>query len=233
MSKRNKERYADNNRKENKHGLLAAVLGIMASICICFVILVSVAELLLYPLGRMWFSREFDKYSVLENLRMEMSIDEALDVAEDMMAYLHGRKSAPGDFFSEREVKHLSDCREIADDLFRFRKLALLAIVVLYVLIKALRRRAAKRTIANTYALTSILSFAGIGYLWYRADSNFQDLFEKFHLLFFDNDLYILDPAEDNLINLLPQGFFSDTAMAIALLYIAASVILLCLVRKH
>ncbi len=233
MSKRNKERYADNNRKENKHGLLAAVLGIMASICICLVILVSVAELLLYPLGRMWFSREFDKYSVLENLRMEMSIDEALDVAEDMMAYLHGRKSAPGDFFSEREVKHLSDCREIADDLFRFRKLALLAIVVLYVLIKALRRRAAKRTIANTYALTSILSFAGIGYLWYRADSNFQGLFEKFHLLFFDNDLYILDPAEDNLINLLPQGFFSDTAMAIALLYIAASVILLCLVRKH
>ena len=109
MRRTNKERYQDGNRKENKHGFLATLLGIVASVCICFVVLVSVAEILLYPLGRMWFSREFDKYSVFENMQIEMSMDEALDVADGMMDYLHGQKSAPGDFFTERELKHLAD----------------------------------------------------------------------------------------------------------------------------
>ena len=233
MSRNYKERYQDGNRKENRHGFLTALLGIVASVCICFVVLVSVAELLLYPLGRMWFSREFDKYSVFENMQIEMSMDEALDVADGMMDYLHGQKSAPGDFFTERELKHLADCREIAENIFLLRWIAVVAIIVLLVLIKALRRHRAKQTIANAYAFTSILSFAGLGYLWYRANQGFGELFEEFHQLMFDNTLYILDPAEDNLINLLPQGFFSDTALAIALMYIAVSVILLFLARKY
>ena len=205
----------------------------MASVCICFIVLVSVAEILLYPLGRMWFSREFDKYSVFENMQIEMSMDEALDVADGMMDYLHGQKSAPGDFFTERELKHLADCREIAESIFLLRWIAIVAIIVLLVLIKALRRHRAKRTIASAYTFTTILSFVGLGYLWYRANQGFGELFEEFHQLMFDNTLYILDPAEDNLINLLPQGFFSDTAQAIALMYIAVSVVLLYLVRKY
>ena len=41
-----------------------------------------------------------------------------------------------------------------------------------------------------------------------------------FHHLFFDNDLWILDPAKDNLINLLPEGFFSDTAFRIGEIFL-------------
>ena len=49
---------------------------------------------------------------------------------------------------------------------------------------------------------------------------SFDRYFVIFHHLFFDNDLWILDPAKDNLINLLPEGFFSDTAFRIGEIFL-------------
>ena len=45
-----------------------------------------------------------------------------------------------------------------------------------------------------------------------------------FHHIFFHNDLWILDPATDMLINIVPEGFFSDTVLHIGItffLYVA------------
>ena len=47
-----------------------------------------------------------------------------------------------------------------------------------------------------------------------------------FHQIFFDNDLWILDPATDLLINIVPEPFFMDTALYIVLLF-GASMLLL------
>ena len=49
---------------------------------------------------------------------------------------------------------------------------------------------------------------------------DFDAAFTKFHHIFFSNDLWLLDPAEDNLINLLPEGFFSDTVIRVTLNFI-------------
>ena len=49
---------------------------------------------------------------------------------------------------------------------------------------------------------------------------SFDRYFVVFHHLFFDNDLWILDPTKDNLINLLPEGFFSDTALRIGKIFL-------------
>ena len=40
-----------------------------------------------------------------------------------------------------------------------------------------------------------------------------------FHHIFFDNDLWILDPSTDLLINIVPEPFFMDTAGRIALTF--------------
>ena len=47
-----------------------------------------------------------------------------------------------------------------------------------------------------------------------------------FHHIFFTNDLWILDPATDMLINIVPEGFFMDTAARIALLFGSLSLVL-------
>ena len=52
------------------------------------------------------------------------------------------------------------------------------------------------------------------------AYTNFTKYFTLFHKIFFDNDLWILNPKTDMLINLLPEGFFSDMAVRILLIFL-------------
>ena len=44
---------------------------------------------------------------------------------------------------------------------------------------------------------------------------DFSSLFWNFHLLFFDNDLWILDGATDIMIQMFPEAFFNEMALAI------------------
>ena len=48
---------------------------------------------------------------------------------------------------------------------------------------------------------------------------DFTQGFTAFHHIFFDNDLWILDPRTDLLINIVPEPFFVDTAARIGLLF--------------
>lgn len=241
MGRRDYDEYENNGRRSN-HGFIAGMLGIIASACVCIIILFSVAQLLFFPLGKTWFRHEFGKYSVLEDVRGEMSMESAVGVLTETMDYLIGKRddlevttTIDGQrqpFFSEREKTHMADCRVLVQKMIIIRRVAIVLAVVLFLAIKVLRRERAKRTIVNTYVVTSIASIAGLGFLWYKASNDFDTFFEKFHKIFFDNNLYVLDPAKDNLINLLPEGFFSDTAIAIAVLYLFATMALLLLAKK-
>lgn len=44
---------------------------------------------------------------------------------------------------------------------------------------------------------------------------NFDDWFTVFHLVFFDNDLWLLDVERDRLIQMFPLEFFQDVVFLI------------------
>ena len=52
---------------------------------------------------------------------------------------------------------------------------------------------------------------------------DFTHVFTVFHHIFFDNDLWILDPRKDNLINIMQEDVFSDAAMWIAGIWLSAA----------
>lgn len=56
---------------------------------------------------------------------------------------------------------------------------------------------------------------------------DFSSAFEKFHKIFFTNDLWILDPRTDVLIQMLPQIFFETMAKYMAGTWFALSMILM------
>ena len=49
--------------------------------------------------------------------------------------------------------------------------------------------------------------------------TDFSKYFIVFHKIFFNNDLWVLDPRTDMLINIVPEGFFFDTAARIAMVF--------------
>jgi integral membrane protein (TIGR01906 family) len=58
---------------------------------------------------------------------------------------------------------------------------------------------------------------------------DFYKYFTVFHEIFFTNDLWLLDPAADRLINIFPQDFFTDMAFSISYMYIGEmAVIMIC-----
>ena len=59
----------------------------------------------------------------------------------------------------------------------------------------------------------------------------FQRLFVFFHLVSFDNDLWILDPTRDYLIMMFPQGFFFDATVFIVVLTLGQALLLWVLPR--
>lgn len=67
------------------------------------------------------------------------------------------------------------------------------------------------------------LFIGGMAGLAALASTDFTKYFIYFHLIFFDNDDWFLNPETDLLINIVPEGFFRDTAYTIAGLFLAVS----------
>ena len=49
------------------------------------------------------------------------------------------------------------------------------------------------------------------------AATRFRSMFEAFHRLFFGNDLWLLNPAEDALIRVMPEKFFMNMALGVGI----------------
>lgn len=176
-----------------------------------------------------YFRKEFEKYNVTQNIDMEM--DDIMYVMDELMDYLHGDREnlenivtevngETRDFFTEREKTHMADCKVLFDGGFAIRKGAAVVFVALTLLL-VFKKKFSLRRFLKYAALFSVIIAAAAGILAVAASIDFNACFIVFHKLFFNNDLWILDPAEDLIINILVEPFFADIALKIAL-YCAA-----------
>ena len=64
---------------------------------------------------------------------------------------------------------------------------------------------------------------------------NFTKCFVIFHKLFFDNDLWMFDPEYDYMIRMLPEGFFFDMVIRIAVIFIVMLLgsLIVCVISKR
>lgn len=81
------------------------------------------------------------------------------------------------------------------------------------------RTAALKRLIPKSLCIGTGAVFAVALVLIGIISTDFTKYFIVFHKIFFNNDLWVLDPRTDMLINIVPEGFFFDTAAQIALVF--------------
>ena len=92
---------------------------------------------------------------------------------------------------------------------------------VLIVLIVVRRKKETGYILARSFQAGSALIAALALLLGIVISTDFTKYFTIFHQIFFDNDLWLLDPATDLLICIVPEPFFVDTALYIGLLFAA------------
>ena len=214
------------------HNIAAFICGL----CLLFVMLTVSLQAVCYWIPD-WWRNEYAKYDTPSNVRGEMSLDDAVHVTEDMLEYCIGRLDTLDDteatidgvtapFFTDREKAHLADCRELFLKGIRARVIACLLLAAFAVFIY----------VHNGKQKTSVLLAKGylrsLGFVAVMAAIiavlciiDFTQVFTVFHHIFFDNDLWILDPNKDNLINIMQEDVFSDAAMWIACIWLAAAAV--------
>ena len=210
----------------------AYIIGILISFCLIFAALITAVEAVCYWTPG-YFEQEYEKYDVLSALpEMTMSDEDGLmAVTNHMMKYLRGDADAPelqievsmgGEtrgFFTEREILHMEDVRDLFVGAQQLRLWALAATALGLLTVYLLCRKDFLFVLSRSLLLGTgilLLLFAGLSVI---LATDFSDAFVTFHHIFFDNDLWILNPKEDMLINIVPEGFFFDTAMRIAAIF--------------
>lgn len=111
--------------------------------------------------------------------------------------------------FNERELKHMRDVRRLFEIGFAVRR-ALIALTALLLIAAALTGGRAGLSAAVSAGLIALIAAAGA--LAVKL-AGFSRVFIAFHHLAFSNDLWLLDPATDAMIRMLPEEFFAGMAL--------------------
>ncbi len=114
--------------------------------------------------------------------------------------------------FNARETAHLADVRDLFRGLFTVQALALALTLTLAVVLIA---TASLRVLAQALLYGSSLTIALIGATGGLAYVGFDDTWRQFHFLAFTNDLWLLNPATDHLIQMFPRDFWFDVTILI------------------
>lgn len=197
-------------------------LGVLCAFCLMFILLVTSVEAVVYWTPG-YFEKEYTKYNVAAAVDMEM--DDLLDVTDEMMAYLKGKREdlhvptivggEEREFFNEREIAHMEDVQGLFLGAIFLRRLCL-GIIAASIILLILAKSDIKHLLPKMICIGTGLFFFLIAALSLIISTDFTKYFIIFHKIFFDNDLWILDPSTDLLINIVPEPFFMDTAFRIA-----------------
>lgn len=224
------------NLEKKKSGNKALyAIGILCAFCLMIVFLITAVEAVAYWTPG-YYEKEYTKYQVLNDLP-EMTMDDLLTVTDEMMAFLRGNRedlhvfTTMGgeyrEFFNEREIAHMTDVQNLFIGGLWLRRIGLLIVAgsALFLFFWQKNEKEKRKLLAVSVPASLCLgtgiffavSLVIIGII----STDFSKYFIVFHHIFFDNDLWLLDPATDMLINIVPEPFFMDTALRIAVVFAA------------
>ena len=180
-----------------------------------------------------FYEREYKKYQVADSLNMTM--DNIMDVTDQMMAYLIGKKAELSvitdvdgetqEFFNEQDRFHMGEVKDLFLGGLKIRNIMLVAVLLILILLAARKADLIKllpRAYFVTLGITGMITVV-LGGLF---ASDFDKYFRIFHEIFFDNDQWMFDPATDYMIRMLPEGFFYDFVFRIGGFFVGSLAVL-------
>ena len=209
--------------------------GIILGFSIIAALLITSFEIAMYSDFSV-YQEEYEKYDVLSDL--DMTMDDVMYVTHEMMDYLRGNgdtlsvittvEGREQDFFNEQDRFHMAEVR----DLFiggLYIRLGACAAVVLCIVFLLISRADIKKIIPRSYWIALGITGIAVALIGIAAVVDFNAVFVQFHHIFFDNDLWIFDPAEDYMIRMLPEGLFYDMVMRIGAIFVGGLAVVLVL----
>src|SRR3989344_3456388 len=158
----------------------------------CLIILLIPIFLTLTNVLLLTFNRKY-YFALYEKLDIYQTFDrkkQAQDATDELLAYLRGEKELEDKFFSTQAKMHLVDVKNLAQTAFIVDLASLLVLILAIAKLKfdknnsVLKKSIVKGSTLTIFASLIILPLAIFGFSYW---------FEKFHLLFFRNKLWLFE----------------------------------------
>ena len=190
------------------------IFGIILIISLSLTFLVISIEQSSY--NKKYFHRSYEKYNIEKVTNVPMN--ELLSITDNIILYL---KNKGGDellspFFNEREILHMRDVQGLFD-LARWIKY--ICIILSTTMLIYFNKKKDYMILGKSMLFGLFINHILFGILAILASIDINRYFTYFHLLFFSNDLWILNPKTDLMIQMLPEEFFMGMAKNIMLLF--------------
>ena len=177
-----------------------------------------------------YFVNKYEEYEISKSTGividdLEGITDKLLNYLKDKTDNLEIEKEINGSkrqVFNEKEILHMIDVKDlfIKGKIIRNISMILIIISILYLGIKN------KKDLGQAFIMSSALSILSMVTLFLLMYTNFNKYFTYFHEIFFTNDLWLLNPETDVLIQMLPLEFFYSIATKISTMFILEVIIL-------
>ncbi|SES90078.1 integral membrane protein TIGR01906 [Natronincola peptidivorans] len=206
-------------------------LYILFGILLSIGILLTAVEIVVFNTNH--YMTEYEKHGITSVTGMD---EENLQhVTEELLSYLKDTrddleikavvKGEVREVFGEREKLHMVDVKDLFINGRWIRNISIVLLGVLLILLIKIDNLW-KKGIAKTLMYSAMANIDLLIILFLLMYFDFTKYFDYFHYIFFDNDLWILDPNKEILIQMLPERFFYNTAVKIAIIHITAIVTL-------
>ncbi len=191
----------------------------------CIVIVTVVVGIKCFALNPTFYTTRYDKYNFAQEIQVDEkglkeSITVLLDYLEDKRDDIEcviTYKGVTQQAFNQRETLHMVDVKALYQKAIRVAiGSGMIGLCILFYFIlferKLLLSYLSKGFLTMCGTLAMALTFFGI---WVITD--FTSFWTWFHTLFFDNDLWLLDPRTSFMINMLPEIIFNQLVVSISL----------------
>lgn len=201
-------------------------MNIIYKIAVVFLLPITLllTTLQIFSLNTNYFAEKYTEYNISESTGIRD--DDLRDITDKLLGYLKDdtdnlniEKVIDGEkqqVFGEREVQHMVDVKEL---FLTGNKIRNISVVVVSLSLLALLVND-RKSVGKTLILSSLISFVLIFILFLMMNADFSKYFTYFHEIFFDNDLWLLDPNTDVLIQMLPIEFFYSIATKVSIWFI-------------
>ena len=195
---------------------IADILSTIAGFLLSAAIIATVIDVVSFD--RSFYEAEYRKNDTVSYTGM--SAEDNLRATDTLLDYLQDKRQdivctaevsgTEREVFNERETLHMVDVKALYQNAIRVRNGCVITAAILLVLSVLIGKKSFFSVLRSGWKNGILLTGAVLLFIAIWALADFNQFWTNFHLLFFDNDLWLLDPNTSIMINLFPGSFFFD-----------------------
>ena len=200
---------------------LTEILAFCTGLALSVAVMLTVIDLVCF--FKPFYTYEYKAGHQAEKIGMsEEGLQEATDTLLD---YLQDRRDdiivetevngMMREVYDMRETLHMVDVKNLYQGALKVRGILALCGCVLLGVLVYFRRGETFGIMKRGYTRALGFLFLFLAFAVIYAAVDFNSFWMRFHYIFFDNDLFLLDPNVSIMINMFPERFFFDMVMAI------------------